>query len=287
MKALVSQVRVRDVMSTDVITLSAGQSIPLAADLMRLARIRHLPVVDDDGRLVGLVTHRDLLDARIGSLAAMPEEERSELELRVPVSQVMRTDVWTVTPGATALSAARMMHDHAFGCLPVLEDGELVGILSEADLVSLLIDSLDMDARHGLGEAPELLVDRRGGGPRVEAAMRTSPRTVDADERVGEARRILSAAGQTALPIVRGEQPIGVAVDSELRLAVAVHPAGEGVPVGSLCARAPVRLDAEASLAAAALELSARGAVAALVYQRGELVGVVTVHDVGRALAEP
>lgn len=129
-------------MSTDLLTLTKGQSLPLADGLMQLSRIRHLPVVDADYRLVGLVTHRDVVAAQISALAALTDDERSELQLNVPVAQIMRTNLKVVSPDASALEAARLMQSHQYGCLPVVAEGMLVGIVTEADLLSLLIDAL-------------------------------------------------------------------------------------------------------------------------------------------------
>jgi len=135
----VAELIARDLMSTDVVSLLKEQSLPYAEELMRLERIRHLPVVDDDGHLVGIVTHRDLLGAQVSALTALDEEDKTDLELAVPVAKVMRTDVWTVASDTPALEAAQILLDHAFGCLPVVDDGVLVGILTEADFLELLV----------------------------------------------------------------------------------------------------------------------------------------------------
>lgn len=119
---------VRHLMSTDVETLRRDDTFPDADVLMRLRRIRHLPVVDDRRRLVGLVTHRDLLRARSKGSA---------------VEQMMTKDVWSVSPDTTVLAAARTLLDNQFGCLPVTdEDGTLVGILTEADFVRWAVEEL-------------------------------------------------------------------------------------------------------------------------------------------------
>ena len=99
------ELRVADLMTRSVCTLSPTQSLPLAEALMGLQRIRHIPVVDDAGRLVGLVTHRDLLAARISALSPLSNDERSTLELAVPVSKIMRRTIPTPSPRVTRLSA--------------------------------------------------------------------------------------------------------------------------------------------------------------------------------------
>src|SRR5690349_8687533 len=136
--------RVRDLMSTSVVTLSAGQSLPEARELMQLRRIRHLPVVDAAGSLVGLVTHRDLLAAAISSLAPLDAREADALQRKVPVERVMREQVWTIGPDDPADAAARLMLDNGVGCLPVLEQRQLVGIITEADLIEVAAIFLPM-----------------------------------------------------------------------------------------------------------------------------------------------
>ena len=129
---------VDQLMTRKVVTLDSQQSVPLAGELMRLHRIRHIPVVRDK-QLVGLVTHRDLLEAQISALTGLSQDYRSEAQLSIPVSKIMRTQLWTVTPETPALEAGQIMIDHAFGCLPVVRDGQLVGILTEADFLRLLL----------------------------------------------------------------------------------------------------------------------------------------------------
>ena len=143
--------KVSALMQTEVIALDSDHSINLAEGVMRLSRIRHLPVVEG-GRLVGLVTHRDLVRAQAAYLA---EPARGH-PLAVPVRQVMQTNVWTVTPDTSVLEAAQIMLDHKFGCLPVVDGQRLVGIVTEADFLALLIRALESrrpeeDTDPGLG----------------------------------------------------------------------------------------------------------------------------------------
>lgn len=128
--------RVSELMTRDVITLEAQESLLLAQDIMELGRIRHLPVVDGR-RLVGLVTHRDLLSASLSSLDAALADDESQKQ-HVFVRDVMRRDVKTVGPDTPALEAVRVMVENKFGCLPVVDsDQRLLGILSEADYLRL------------------------------------------------------------------------------------------------------------------------------------------------------
>jgi CBS-domain-containing membrane protein len=119
---------VGELMTRDLVTLKETQNLALADELLRLHRIRHLPVVRE-GKLVGLITHRDLLKA---SSAKSADPANNPLW----ASDVMNREVKTVRPDMSLREAVKVMLDHKFGCLPVVaEDGMLMGILTEADLV--------------------------------------------------------------------------------------------------------------------------------------------------------
>lgn len=112
---------VNDVMSTDLITLAEDETLDLAEQVMRLGRIRHLPVTDGQ-TLVGLVTHRDLLKASISAMADIGEDERQELLSRVKVEEIMNRDIRTVPERLPLIRAARILLKNRFGCLPVVRD---------------------------------------------------------------------------------------------------------------------------------------------------------------------
>lgn len=128
--------RVRDIMSTPVEFLEVGDSLDLARHLMQAGRIRHIPVVDGEQRLIGLVTHRKLIGAWVGHGDPM-RERPAEIAREIPVDMLMETDVLTTTPDAPAATAARLIETRKIGCLPVLDKGKLVGIVTEADFVRL------------------------------------------------------------------------------------------------------------------------------------------------------
>lgn len=128
---------VRDLMTSDLVTLDANESLLLADDVMRLGRIRHLPVVDGE-RLVGLVSHRDMLRASVSSLAGLSPDEDASIKRAIPVREVMKKEIQTIGPDDTALDACKLILTKKLGCLPVVEDGgRLVGIITEADFVEL------------------------------------------------------------------------------------------------------------------------------------------------------
>ncbi len=129
------KLRVKDVMSSDLITLDENETLDLVEQVMRLGRVRHLPVTDGS-TLVGLVTHRDLLKASISAMADIGEDERQELLSRVKVKEIMNRDIRTVPEGLPLIRAAAILLENRFGCLPVVHDDQrLVGILTEADFL--------------------------------------------------------------------------------------------------------------------------------------------------------
>jgi CBS domain-containing protein len=123
---------VRDIMSTAVEVLRLDDTLDVAGRLTQTARLRHLPVVDGDHKLLGLVTHRSLLSAWIGQ--AHSGHERAPAR-DVPVQMVMERNVLTVWPAAPAWEAAALLEAHQLGCLPVVHEGAVVGIVTEADFV--------------------------------------------------------------------------------------------------------------------------------------------------------
>ena len=131
---------VRDVMTHKVATLERNDRLSTADNVMRLGRIRHMPVLED-GNLVGLVTQRDLFrGALLKALGYGSKAEQTMLDT-LAVKEVMATDLVTIAPGATLREAARIMVERKIGCLPVVENEKLVGILTEGDFVALVAKS--------------------------------------------------------------------------------------------------------------------------------------------------
>lgn len=133
--------RIRELMQKDVVTVDAAAHLDVAEELMRMDRIRHLPVVSN-GQLVGLVTQRDLFRAAVSSaLARSPQDEQRWLA-RIPVRKAMTREVLSAHPDADVGHAVELMLRERVGCLPVVEDGRLVGVLSETDCLRHLAQLL-------------------------------------------------------------------------------------------------------------------------------------------------
>ena len=133
------ELKVRDVMTADPTTLKRNEKLTLADDIMRLGRVRHLPVLDDDGQLlVGIVTQRDLFRDALAQALGYGRHAQRKLLDSLAVKDVMATEVVTVKPDASLVQAAKLLTERKIGCLPVVEDGRLVGILTEGDFVALI-----------------------------------------------------------------------------------------------------------------------------------------------------
>jgi len=138
-------VLVKHIMTEKVVTFFAEQTLPLAEDVMRIHRFHHLPVIDSDRRLVGLITHRDLLRGQISVLTGLTDAERRARQEEVRIRQLMTADVWTVGPDTLASHAGQTLLDHKFGCLPVVDaDRILCGIITERDFLRFAIKALEI-----------------------------------------------------------------------------------------------------------------------------------------------
>jgi acetoin utilization protein AcuB len=123
---------VRDLMTTALVTVHPDASIGEALETMRMADIRHLPVTDRRGRLVGIVSDRDLLH-----LPAKGKHAAHRVE------EVMSRDVLSVAPGTLAREAAALLLGRKIGALPVLDDElALVGVITETDFLRLVVETL-------------------------------------------------------------------------------------------------------------------------------------------------
>ena len=117
-------------MTTDLFTVHPEDVVDLAASLMDWRHIRHVPVEDTDGHLVGLVSHRSLLrlvGQRVGS----------DKRRQIAVKDIMREDPVFVAPDMPTLEAIEIMREHGVACLPVVDKRRLVGIITERDLVTV------------------------------------------------------------------------------------------------------------------------------------------------------
>ena len=127
---------VRELMSSDVVSVEEHESLSIANRIMKLGRIRHMPVLNGS-RLVGLISQRDLLHNALSEALGANTAANLEALNEIKVCEVMTPDPVTCSPDTSLAAAAQVMLKHKFGCLPVLMNDELVGILTESDFVAV------------------------------------------------------------------------------------------------------------------------------------------------------
>ncbi len=135
---MIKQALVRDWMSKDVLTVDPKTPIAEAYRLMKERKVRRLPVVKD-GRLIGIVTLGDVREASPSSATSLSIWELNYLWAQLTVDRVMKTHVITIAPDATIMDAASLMLEHKISGLPVVDDGTLVGIITESDIFRMLV----------------------------------------------------------------------------------------------------------------------------------------------------
>ena len=143
---MLEKVKVREWMSTPVISVSSSTSISSAHQIMKKNNIRRLPIVDDD-RLVGIVTIGDVREASPSDATTLSIWELNYLWAQLTVEKVMSKKVVSVTPDTPMVEAAEKMLDNKVSGLPVLdENGKLVGILTESDIFRMVVKAREMPA---------------------------------------------------------------------------------------------------------------------------------------------
>ena len=127
-----------EIMVSDLHTLEADNTLRDAVELMKSKKIRHIPIVGSNNQLLGLVTQRDIL------AASSPDSTNKQQEMSTPLNAIMVTKLDTVNKGTDLRQAALFLQQHKHGCLPVVEDNTLVGLVTDTDFVSVAINLLEM-----------------------------------------------------------------------------------------------------------------------------------------------
>ena len=130
--------KVKDIMVRDVTTLDIGDELSLANDIMKLGRIRHLPVLDKK-KLVGILSERDLFrSSLVEALGHEPAKTRDVMKA-IRIQDIMVRNLITISPEADIKEAVQLMLQHKIGCVPVVEGGELTGLVTETDILMLCL----------------------------------------------------------------------------------------------------------------------------------------------------
>ena len=160
---------VNERMSRPVITIHPELPIQEALAMMKEEKIRRLPVVDKGGKLVGIVSDQDLLHASPSDATSLSVWELNYLLSKITVSEIMHSDVITIEETTPVEEAARIMADNKIGGLPVMKEGELVGIITETDLFKLFLELLG--AREQGVRMTALIKDQPGELEKVTRAI--------------------------------------------------------------------------------------------------------------------
>jgi CBS domain-containing membrane protein len=137
--------KVKDLMRTNVVSLHIGDTLGVAEDIMSMGRIRHLPVVDEEHRVVGLVSQRDLFRASVSSVLGFDRAKEHEWMGKIKVRDIMTKQVVMIDAEAGVAEAVDKLVSDKLGCLPVAdEQGKLVGLVTETDCLRCFRDLLKM-----------------------------------------------------------------------------------------------------------------------------------------------
>ena len=133
---------VKDIMTQDVYVLYANDDLDLVQTLIKSRHTRYIPIVDNKGFFVGLITHRDLLSLTLSRLATMNNNGHEGLNGHVPIRKIMQNGILTADPDMNLATGLSIFLKNTVGCLPVVSKRKLVGILTEADFLGLTFDYL-------------------------------------------------------------------------------------------------------------------------------------------------
>jgi len=131
---------VSDWMSTNVYTVNLGSPLSEAVKILREKKIKHLPVVDKKNAVIGVLSDRDIKEYMPSKATTLDVYELHNVLLETKVTKVMKRKVFTAKPDLPIEEAAMLMYDNNIGCLPIVENNKLVGIISDRDLFRVLVD---------------------------------------------------------------------------------------------------------------------------------------------------
>ena len=259
--------QVATLMTSEPTTVTADVEVERALQIMDDQDFRHLPVVED-GRLIGLVSERDVLEA----LGRLPGDGGSEEDVLAPnrprtVGEIMHEDVHPLVPEDSVETAAATLAGRRIGSLPVVKEGVLVGILTEMDVLAAY-------PRICLEHAPVASSD-----PPVSERMTAKVHSVESTASLQEACSTCFSIGVRHLPVVDGGQLVGIVSDRDLRGATnSAHPFA--IRVSDIMATEVETTSPQAQLAEAAERMAGLKITTLPVMEQGQLVGMLSLPDI-------
>lgn len=268
--------RVRDLMKRRVFTVREDDTLALASQLMRWAEVRHLPVMRRDGGLMGILSERDVFQY-------LSRDDHRD-GMKDAVTYAMRAPVKVAHPEDDAVEASARMAQEKLGCLPVLDEGKLVGIVTVTDVVA--------------ERARSAFEPRPSEAPPVSSVMSLKPAACAPDDYLLDAVAKMSAYRVRHLPVVDGDRRVvGILADRDVRAAIgdprrALHDESEARPrvqlmrVQDVMTRDVTTIEESEPLQRAVdLFLNKRYGALPVVSGDRVLVGIVSYLDVLRRLA--
>lgn len=134
---------VADIMTTELVTLSPEDNVHQARSLLKKYNIRHLPIVSADGKFEGMLTQRDLLNTAFTIVEKYGVSKLAHREEQLKINEVMSRDAKTLPSSTSLIDAGHFFLQHKHACLPIVDNGQLQGIVTSVDFVKLSIRLLD------------------------------------------------------------------------------------------------------------------------------------------------
>lgn len=255
--------KVATIMTTDPVSVRRGTSIDRVMELMDTHDVRHLPVLDDEG-VVGILSDRDVLE---GTGWLSPREREIVEAPACTVVELMRSPVTTCSPQDGLAAVLGYFVQGRIGCLPVVQGRELAGIVTETDLLRAYVD---VTRRGDIGPELDVTVDQH---------MTRAPAPIAPDASGDEAAAVMEERGIRHLPVVDGDEPVGMLSDRDVRR---VRGRGqlESTLVREMMTPNPQTIAPDARLSSVASILTTERIGALPVVDGGRLVGLVSSIDV-------
>ncbi len=257
--------QVQEIMTVAPVSVERDASLETALRLMDEYAIRHLPVVDGE-RLVGVVSNRDLIGATGWNLIGPEDPEDGAEPAPRTVHEVMQHDPVTVDPTDQLVAAAVEVSTRAIGCLPVVEDEKLVGIVSEMDLIRMLA-------------SPESETSVWDEAPTVRTIASFPVSGVSPEITHTEIDSLMQAKGIRHVPVMDGDRLVGMVSDRDMRRASGAGLA-PNTPVVDFMTQGVETVHEDTSLMAASSTMSDRSMSALIVTTEVGELGILTTTDV-------